>query len=54
MGEILLPLVGIGLLIAVVTTPLWLPALMGDKPNYCECGVKIESSGIIPSCRCYY
>lgn len=47
--------VGGGLLaLAVITAPFWLPVLMGSKPKSCECGTKINSSGIIPSCRCYY
>ena len=55
MSEDIFPLVGAGLLaIAVITAPIWLAALMGDEHDYCECGAKIEPSGIVPSCRCYY
>jgi len=55
MAEDIFPLVGAGLLaIAVITAPIWLAALMGEEPDYCECGAKIEPSGIVPSCRCYY
>lgn len=55
MSEDIFPLVGAGLLaIAVITAPIWLAALMGEEPDYCECGAKIEPSGIVPSCRCYY
>jgi hypothetical protein len=50
-----LPMVGAGLFtLAVITAPLWLPALLGEEPKYCECDAKIEPSGIIPGCRCYY
>ena len=51
----LIPAVGVGLLaLAVITAPIWLPVLLGEEPKNCECGAKIEPSGIIPSCRCYY
>jgi len=50
-----LAVLGAGLLVlAVATAPIWLPALTGIKPKSCECGAKIEPSGITPSCRCYY
>ena len=49
-----LAIVGGLLVLAVATAPLWLPALAGTKPKYCECGAKIEPSGITPGCRCYY
>ena len=42
------------LLLAIATAPVWLPTLVGIKPKHCECGAKIEKSGIIPGCRCYY
>jgi hypothetical protein len=41
-------------LLAIATAPVWLPALAGIKPKYCECGAKIEPSGITPGCKCYY
>ena len=40
--------------IAVVTAPLWLPVLLGFKPKYCKCGVRLGPSGICPSCSCEY
>ena len=49
--DVLLSLLG---LLALASIPLWLPALVGTKPEYCECGVKIEPSGISPGCRCHY
>lgn len=42
------------LTLAVVTAPIWLPEFFGTKPKHCECGAKIEPSGIIPGCKCYY
>lgn len=47
-------IVGGLLALAVVTAPIWLPTLIGIKPKHCECGAKIEPSGIIPGCKCYY
>lgn len=47
-------IVGGLLALTVVTAPIWLPALIGIKPKHCECGAKIEPSGIIPGCKCYY
>ena len=55
MSEDLFPIVGAGLLaIAVITSPMWLPALLGEEPKYCECEAEIGPSGIIPSCGCHY
>ena len=51
----LLPIIGFGLLtLAIATAPIWLPAISGNEPESCECGVKIGQSGISPSCKCYY
>ena len=41
-------------LLAIATAPIWLPELAGTKAKSCECGAKINLSGITPSCRCYY
>lgn len=41
-------------LLAIVTAPLWIPALSGIKPKYCKCGVELCGSGICPFCGCQY
>lgn len=49
-----LTLVGGLLALAVITAPIWVPSLLGSTPKSCECGTRVEPSGIIPSCKCYY
>jgi hypothetical protein len=47
--------VGIGgLIVAIITAPIWLPRLLGLKPKRCKCGAKIGPEGIAPYCTCEY
>lgn len=41
-------------LLGVVTAPIWIPKLFGEKPRKCKCGIQLKPNEIHPYCKCNY